>query len=64
MEHLLVLYALPYDARYPVVCFDQRSCFLIGDRVDALGFQTRKVQKEHYRHYTDVNVANAKFKGN
>jgi hypothetical protein len=48
MEHLLALYALPYDARYPVVCFDERPCFLIGDRVDAVSLQSGKVQKEHY----------------
>jgi transposase len=48
MEELLALYALSYDARYPVVCFDERPCFLIGDRVDPLALQTGKVQKEHY----------------
>ena len=33
MENLLRLYALPYDARYPVICFDERPCFLIGELV-------------------------------
>lgn len=28
MEHLLHLYALPYDPAYPLVCFDERPCFL------------------------------------
>ena len=48
MEHLLALYALPYDPRYPVVCFDERPCFLIGDRVDPIPLQSGKVRKEHY----------------
>jgi transposase len=48
MEHLLALYALPYAPDCPVVCFDERPCFLIGDRVDPLALQSGKVQKEHY----------------
>ena len=48
MEHLLALYALPYDPGYPVVCFDERPCFLIGDRVDPIALQSGKVLKEHY----------------
>lgn len=48
MEQLLWLYALPYDPQYPVVCFDERPCFLIGDKVEPLGLQTGKVRKEHY----------------
>jgi hypothetical protein len=48
MEHLLALYALPYDPDYPVVCFDERPCFLIGDRVDPIALQSGKVQREHY----------------
>ena len=48
MEHILALYALPYDPRYPVVCFDERPCFLIGDRVEPIALQSGKVRKEHY----------------
>jgi hypothetical protein len=48
MEQLLWLYALPYDPQYPVVCFDERPCFLIGDKVEPLALQTGKVRKEHY----------------
>jgi hypothetical protein len=49
MEQLLCLYALPYDPQYPVICFfDERPCFLIGDRVEPLALQTGKVRKEHY----------------
>lgn len=48
MERLLWLYALPYDPRYPVVCFDERPCFLIGDRIEPRVMQTGQVRKEHY----------------
>lgn len=48
MEHLLALYALPYDPDHPVVCFDERPCFLIGDRVDPIALQSGHLQKEHY----------------
>ena len=48
MEQILRLYSLPYDPRYPVVCFDERPCFLIGDRIDPLAMQAGQVRKEHY----------------
>jgi len=48
MEELLWLYGLPYDPLYPVVSFDERPCFLIGDKVEPLALQTGKVRKEHY----------------
>jgi len=31
MEHLLTLYARPYDPLYPVVCFDEKSYQLLAD---------------------------------
>jgi len=48
METLLNLYAQPYDARYPVVCFDERPCFLIGDVVEGLAPQPGRIAKQHY----------------
>jgi len=48
MEQLLWLYALPYDPKYPIVCFDERPCFLIGDRIEPIAMQTGKLRKEHY----------------
>jgi hypothetical protein len=48
MEQILWLYALPYDLLYPVVCFDERPCFLIGDTVEPLAMQSGQVRKEHY----------------
>jgi len=48
MERILWLYALAYDPDYPVICFDERPCFLIGDKVDPIAMQEGKVRKEHY----------------
>ncbi len=48
MEQILALYALPYDPAYPVVCYDERPCFLIGDRIEPVAMQAGKVRKEHY----------------
>ena len=48
MEEILWLYALPYDPQYPLVCFDERPCFLIGDQVEPIAMQTGQVRKEHY----------------
>ena len=48
MERILWLYALAYNPDYPVVCLDERPCFLIGDRVEPLAMQTGQVRKEHY----------------
>lgn len=50
MERLLWLYALPLDARFPVVCFDERPCFLIGERVAALEMKAGVVRREHYEY--------------
>jgi transposase len=48
MEDILWVYAEPYDPRYPVVCFDERPCFLIGDLVEPLAIQSGQIRKEHY----------------
>ena len=51
MEKVLDLYALPYDPKRPVVCFDERPCFLIGDLVVPLAMQSKKPKREDY-HYS------------
>ena len=48
MEEILALYARPYDRDYPVICLDERPCFLIGEKVAPLVMQTGQVRKEHY----------------
>ena len=50
MENILRLYSLPYDADYPVISFDERPCFLIGDKVKGLGLKAGQVKKEHYEY--------------
>ncbi len=50
MERLLWLYSLPLDARFPVVCFDERPCFLIGHTASALAMKAGSVLKEHYEY--------------
>jgi DDE superfamily endonuclease len=48
MEQLLALYALPYDPAYPVICFDERPCFLIGDTLVPVPMKEGQVRKQHY----------------
>ncbi len=48
MEVWLALYKLPYDPNYPVVCYDERPCFLIGETVAPLVMRSGRVRKEHY----------------
>ena len=48
MERILAVYALQYNPAYPVVCFDERPCFLIGDLIEPFALQTGKLRKEHY----------------
>jgi hypothetical protein len=57
MEHILSLYALPYDPLYPIVCFDERPCFLIGDQIEPLAMQTGQVRKEHYAYEKNGSCA-------
>ena len=44
---MLDTYQRPYDPRRPVVCFDERPCFLIGEVVEGLAPQPGKAAKEH-----------------
>lgn len=50
MENILRLYRLPYDEHYPVVCFDERPCFLIGDVVKGLELKPGQIYKQHYEY--------------
>lgn len=51
------MYNLPYDEQYPVVCFDERPCFLIGEEVEALSMQSAKVAKQHYAYVKNGSCA-------
>ena len=48
MERILNLYALDYDPLYPVVCFDERPCFLIGDKIEPIPMKKGKIAKQGY----------------
>lgn len=48
MELILRLYLLPYNPLKPVVCYDERPCFLIGDTVEGLDMKPGQVAKENY----------------
>ena len=48
MELILQLYLLPYNPLRPVICFDERPCFLIGDRIKGLEMKKGEVAKENY----------------
>ncbi len=57
MEQILALYALPYDEQYPVVCFDERPCFLIGDHVAGLEMKAGQPMREHYAYTKNGSCA-------
>lgn len=57
MERILWLYSLPLDPEFPVVCFDERPCFLIGDTIDPIAMQTGKVAKENYAYQKNGSCA-------
>jgi len=57
MEQILDLYAVPYSAAYPQVCFDERPCFLIGDSVAGLGMTAGAVKREHYAYEKNGSCA-------
>jgi hypothetical protein len=50
MEKILWLYRLPYNRLRPVLCFDERPCFLIGDLVEGIPIKEgeNQIAKEHY----------------
>ncbi len=50
LEQILALYALPYDPAYPVICFDERPCFLIGDTLAPRPLRQGAIAKQHYEY--------------
>jgi hypothetical protein len=46
----LALYALPYDPAHPVICFDERPCFLIGDTLAPRPMRKGETYKQHYEY--------------
>jgi transposase len=50
LEQILALYALPYDPTQPVICFDERPCFLIGDTLSPRPMRKGEIAKQHYEY--------------
>lgn len=48
MEQIIGLYNTDYDPLYPVICFDERPCFLIGDTVEGLEMKPNQPKRENY----------------
>lgn len=57
MEKILWLYSLPYNPKRPLVCFDERPCFLIGDLVEPISMASGQVRKEHYAYEKNGSCA-------
>lgn len=57
MERILWLYALPFEAEFPVVCFDERPCFLIGETVQGLAIRPKQPQRENYAYQKNGSCA-------
>jgi len=57
LEQILYLYCLPYDPHYPVICFDERPCFLIGDSVAGLAMKAGQVARQHYAYEKNGSCA-------
>src|SRR5262249_16902659 len=47
---VLSQYALPYDPLRPLICFDERPCFLIGVVGAILPMSPGKAQRRHYEY--------------
>jgi len=50
MEDVLDQYALPYDPLRPLICFDERPCFLIGDVGAIIPMSPGKAKRYHYEY--------------
>jgi hypothetical protein len=50
MEDVLQQYQRPYDVRHPVLCFDERPCFLIEDVGGLLPMSPGKAKRYHYEY--------------
>jgi hypothetical protein len=48
MEDVLHQYHLPYDPQHPLICFDERPCFLSEDVGGILPMSPGKAKRYHY----------------
>lgn len=57
MEHILELYAQPYDPKRPLWCFDERPCQLLGDKLVPIPMKPGKKWRYDH-HYERKGVCN------
>jgi hypothetical protein len=57
MERILWLYNQPLDEQFPVVCFDERPCFLIEETVQGLEMKQGQVAREDYAYQKNGSCA-------
>lgn len=50
MEQVLDIYERPYDPKYPVICFDERPCQLLGDVLMPIPMKPGRVQRQDYEY--------------
>jgi len=50
MEQVLDIYERPYDPAYPVVCFDERPCQLLGDVLMPIPMKPGRVERQDYEY--------------
>lgn len=50
MEQVLDIYERPYDPKYPVVCFDERPCQLLGDILMPIPMKPGRVERQDYEY--------------
>jgi hypothetical protein len=50
MERVLATYAKPYDPKRPVICFDERPCFLIENVLMPIPMSEGQTKREHYEY--------------
>ena len=56
MEQVLDIYERPYDSRFPVVCFDERPCQLLGDVLMPIPMEPGRVQRQDYHYKRKRNL--------
>ena len=50
MEQVLDIYERSYDPAYPVVCFDERPCQLLGDVLMPIPMKPGRVERQDYEY--------------
>ena len=50
MEDVLELYSKPYDPQRPLICVDERPCYLIGDVIQPVPMQAGQAKREDFQY--------------